>query len=586
MGKMSFIKKGGLFIIAFNIWFGAISQTVHTDEQLTIDSLARIINNPSTDDTLLAKSYVSLSELLFVENVDTVIPMSEKAISIIEKSLQENPSPTIKKSLLISYTSALNNIAYIHDRKGNYNAAIAFYKKSKEIIDITKNGNDLYNYYQNIGWVYEWQGNIIYALELYHKSLKVAEKEGNEKNISGALNNIGLIYLRQKDYATALKYYKKSVKINEKMGNNEEAGTMLDGIGSVYYQQENYTKAIQYYTKAILLHLKNRNKFGLQTSYNNMGAVYDHLKENDKSLEYYLKGIEIQQNGNLQRELANSYVNIASVYFAMGKKVKSRNYAEKGMDLAQKNGAPYLISFAAQTLSTLDAEEGNYKRSLELYQLHVLMRDSIKNDKNLRATTRREAQYNFEKEEAIIKSKLLISNEASKTKTVGIIGISILLLMISIYAYVILKKKQKEQTLNRILAASNEVIELQKVKLEQDVVTLQKGVKTRKQEADSYYFTQSAINVKFEDIVLLESSGNYVLIHTSNKKTPLLERIKMVKLIPNFPSDIFVQAHRSYYVNLNQIVSRPTKYLIKMSNEIDVNVSRSYVDNLGDKFLT
>ena len=59
----------------------------------------------------------------------------------------------------------------------------------------------------------------------------------------------------------------------------------------------------------------------------------------------------------------------------------------------------------------------------------------------------------------------------------------------------------------------------------------------------------------------------------------------MIKLIEDFPNTIFIKTHRSYYVNVNHIISRPSKYLIKMSNEIEITITRTYVNNLGNKFL-
>ncbi len=106
-----------------------------------------------------------------------------------------------------------------------------------------------------------------------------------------------------------------------------------------------------------------------------------------------------------------------------------------------------------------------------------------------------------------------------------------------------------------------------------------------KKESESFYFPQSAIQINFEDIIFLESSDHYVLVHIKERKNPLLERTSMSKLMKAFPETNFVKIHRSFYINIHQIATRPSKYLLTMSNDIEVTISRSYVDNLGNKFL-
>ncbi|MGH1338400.1 MAG: LytTR family transcriptional regulator DNA-binding domain-containing protein [Aureispira sp.] len=100
------------------------------------------------------------------------------------------------------------------------------------------------------------------------------------------------------------------------------------------------------------------------------------------------------------------------------------------------------------------------------------------------------------------------------------------------------------------------------------------------EEQETFYFSQSAIQIAFTDILCLESSNNYVLIHVLTRPTPLLERVKMIKLIEGFPSHLFIKTHRSYYVNKKHIVARPSKYKFELSNGIQLSASRSCVENL------
>lgn len=180
---------------------------------------------------------------------------------------------------------------------------------------------------------------------------------------------------------------------------------------------------------------------------------------------------------------------------------------------------------------------------------------------------------------------LALAKENSKFKSLLLLSVIGLLIALLIYSYIVYKRNKREREYNRTLEASNEVILRQKLSLEMNLDELKKDLEEKQREADSYYFAQSAIQIKFSRIILLESSNNYVLIHVEGRPNPLLERVKMKDLVEHFPSNLFVRIHRSYYINLNHIISRPSKYVVKMSNDIVLNVSRGYVDELGDRFL-
>ena len=89
-----------------------MTQSFSPSEQHQIDSINAIINNSLSHDTALASAYGNLSILLYVSNIDTIIPLCSKSIQIAEKALTKNPSVKVAKSLKNSISDALNNIGY------------------------------------------------------------------------------------------------------------------------------------------------------------------------------------------------------------------------------------------------------------------------------------------------------------------------------------------------------------------------------------------------------------------------------------------------------------------------------------------
>jgi len=64
---------------------------------------------------------------------------------------------------------------------------------------------------------------------------------------------------------------------------------------------------------------------------------------------------------------------------------------------ARDIGSASLISKASNVLSRIWRSKGDFQKSLEMYELHIQMRDSIKNEATQKATIRQQTKYEFEK---------------------------------------------------------------------------------------------------------------------------------------------------------------------------------------------
>ncbi len=84
------------------------------------------------------------------------------------------------------------------------------------------------------------------------------------------------------------------------------------------------------------------------------------------------------------------------------------------------------------------------------------------------------------------------------------------------------------------------------------------------------------IKVKFADILYLKSDGNYVEIHTPDRK--FLLRSKLNELHSKLPVASFVQVHQRYVVDVNRITAMGTNFV--MLDQQKIPVSKSYAHNL------
>jgi DNA-binding LytR/AlgR family response regulator len=80
--------------------------------------------------------------------------------------------------------------------------------------------------------------------------------------------------------------------------------------------------------------------------------------------------------------------------------------------------------------------------------------------------------------------------------------------------------------------------------------------------------------ININEIVYIESEGNYINIFTSGKK--YLSRQNMESVLLDLDSNDFLKIHRSYIINLNKVKKYSSKEVI--INEITLPISKTFYD--------
>ena len=85
--------------------------------------------------------------------------------------------------------------------------------------------------------------------------------------------------------------------------------------------------------------------------------------------------------------------------------------------------------------------------------------------------------------------------------------------------------------------------------------------------------------INVNEIVYIESEGNYITIFTSGKK--YLSRQNMESILLDLDSSDFLRIHRSYIINLNKVKKYSNKEVI--INEITLPISKTFYDVFIEK---
>jgi class 3 adenylate cyclase/Tfp pilus assembly protein PilF len=401
-------------------------------EALNVDSLKQIILK-NTNDSNHVKALEALSEEVYLRFPDSAIANMLAAKAISEKI-------NFNDGIAISY----GWLAYLYEQKGSIEKAQEYYEKSLTLYKRLGNKMQVATCLNNIAAIYKDRGMINEALDYNYKSLAIRKQINDTDGISTSYNNLGLILSSQGKIPEALEYYSKALKNYELNNDLSGISTALQNIAFVYKAQHQYDEALSYFKRALAINQKANDKYGLGYSLNAMGGVFEELNNFDSALYYYDKALKVRTEIADKQGFFYTLKNIGIVNFKIGKTLEAKSDLEKcltgfeelndkwglsivtnklgelyikedlakaeklltqSLQLAKELGYPAEIRNAAANLQLLYRKKSDWKNALLMNDLYVTMRDSIMNDENRKVSIKTQFRYEYEKREALIKSK-------------------------------------------------------------------------------------------------------------------------------------------------------------------------------------
>jgi serine phosphatase RsbU (regulator of sigma subunit)/Tfp pilus assembly protein PilF len=463
--------RGITYILLLLIPFQGISQNYSPEEQHEIDSLNSIINNPNSDDTLLASTYLNLSGILYVSNMDTMIPLCNKVISIAKRNLSKNPSEKIQRRFEATLSGAYNNIGFVHMSEGNIEKALKYLHMSLENIEKLGDKEGLATGLNNIGYIYNNQGNVSKALDYYHKSLILEEELGNTEGVATSLNNIAGIYNDQGDTEKALEYFEKSLVLLTKLKNRKGIASVNNSIGSLIDGNGDTEKALEYFSKAYAIQKEIGNKGGQSDCLNNIGYAFFKQGNVDNALIYYYQSLDLRQEIDDKDGIISSSLRISKALLSREEIARAKKYALQGFKLSQEIGYPRNIKLSAQLLSEIYEKENNKSDALKMLKLFITMNDSIINEDTKTATAKQQAKYEYERQKLIDDSEyeklISIEKKEKEKKQITIYAVIGGLLLVLIFLLFVFNRLNITRKQKNVIESQKEILEFAHSELEE-----------------------------------------------------------------------------------------------------------------------
>jgi len=391
---------------------------------------------------------------------------------------------------------------YIHQNK--YLKPDECLKKSRELL--TKYDDSCYCIVLNFIGDIQWhKGQLDSSLYYYNSSLNKAVAINSKWYIAKAKANAGYILFEKTKYNESLKLFLEAIDIYKTTKETNEVNTTLSYIGQVYYYLGKYTEAKKIFQELAIDYEHKKEYYNASVTYEMLANIVLETDNLQKAESYYKLAIENSNLANNKKrsaevlinygsillesskadngealilsaisylESTSSIINIGTAYNLLANSflnkkdyVKAKKYYEKAISYFSRTDKKHNLVESYQGLSKIYESEKNFEKSLSFYKNFKELSDTINHEmanKDMMELTTKYDVENKEKENQILTAKNELSNKTIKQQKVISYFIIGVLILISGFAFFILKSLKKQRQANAIISKQKQEVESQK----------------------------------------------------------------------------------------------------------------------------
>lgn len=428
--------------------FGALAYQQNPSE----DSITSLISTQNIGGKNRIEALIELARIKKSKNYAEAKIIAEKAVD--EAAVLKVKQLTGKAYMVMAEIEEEHN--NIDSAIAHYNFAIRFFNPQTDKFLLAKSYNER-------GIAYENKGLYTKAYESYIRSLRLFDELNDQKGICNEYLNIGLIHQYKKEFASAERYFNQALLIARRINYRTGQASGLNNLGINFKQQKDFSKAYRYFLQVLTMDMQDGDQANIASSLNNLGTVNSDMGKYALALAYYEKSLSIKKKLGDAVGLANTYNNVGVSLLRLKRVNESEAAFKEALSLCNRYGLHNTVVETYQGLSELESLRKNHKQALEYYLKYDEIRDSIDNSESSLTIRDLEAEYQLDKAQAEIDRQQTEIQNASTSRVLYLVIIS-LLLIISLYFFYSIRHTQKLYT---ILNKRNEELELAKENAEQ-----------------------------------------------------------------------------------------------------------------------
>jgi signal transduction histidine kinase len=565
--------------VIVNLGYGQIKE---------IDSLKKELLKPTLSDTTRIGLYYELGGKYYYRNMDSLKFYSKLALELSELS-DNYLQGKIYNSIGMYYVSQsqMDSARYYLNQAINIGV-----KKSDTTL--------LVRAYANYGVTLRENTDFEESVQLSLKVIDLVEKD--KYILAESQYNLAVDYANATYDSLAIKYFKLAVKSAEESNHEVVISYALSNLLIYSLDKDEMDLTKSYLKKSSELCTKTESPAICLNYYLRLGLYLDELQEFDKAETAYKKALNSAEELNDIYNIMFTYISLGEHFVTTKNPKKAINYLKKFERLYIENPTPDLGIRAYKNFAEAERISGNYKSSNEYLDKYIKINDSLNSENNKTAIANAETKYQSEKKDKeIAEQKLALTESKSKTRTMSILIVS--LLLASILLWFLFQQRQRR--------IQQQLVTIQR---EQEVRTLESLMEGEEKERfriakelhDGVNGDLSAIKFKLssllemnntvikEAVTMIDNSCEQVRAISHNLVPPSLKDFNLIEAVEDYCQNInsihepevhfqhvgdAIDLDKKQEANLFRIVQELVTNSIKHAEAKEINVQLSYLEN-------
>jgi len=504
-----------------------------------IDSLKGELLKSTLNDTTKIKIYMNLSDSYYSHDIDSLGHYADLALKLSE----------LTDSFRLA--SALNDKGRFSLQKANMDSARYYFKKVINIGESKKDTILMANGYANYESTLIDNTDFAEKVELCLKAIRLLEDHKYE--LGESQYNLSVIYANSGYDDLAIDYLKFAIKNAEESNHDLLMSYALGNL--LHYQIKNneFDDAKSSLEKSSALCEKLSSPRICSYYYLRAGTFYDKLKKYNQAESAYNKALIFAKELNDTYDLMHTYISVGDHYILSGNTKEAISNFIEFEKIYQNQSVPDLGVLGYKSWAKAEKMAGNFSNSNNYLEKYIKINDSLNTEKNKTSIANADTKYQSEKKDreiaeqqlALADQKLAITESNSKTRTMTILIVSLLLGSILLWFSFSQRQKRMQQ-------------QLVSIEREQEVRTLESLMEGEEKERlriakelhDGVNGDLSAIKFKLvslletnntvinEAVTMIDNSCEQVRTISHNLVPPSLRDFDLLEAVENYCNDM------------------------------------------------
>lgn len=300
----------------------------------------------------------------------------------------------------------------------------------------------------SLGQAHWKKGEFNEGIEKFMLSLQQQRELGDSAAITMTRFHIATAYSSEGIVDVAMRHFRDLLAYYERHPSPEMTGDICQVMGETHIYDKKYEHALVRLEMALKIGTELDNEARQMAAQKSMGRAYIQLGQTEKALPLLNKTLDYYSTQGSEEDMITSRMYLGQAYLVQGNTDQAAPHLQSALNLAENGADELLLELILLELKALEEARGNYKAALEYYERQVTVFNRRNNEKVISKT--HELKHDFDKEQA--QHEIATLSEEGKMHFTFIIGLSILIVLISISVVMITishrKARRKDQELH------------------------------------------------------------------------------------------------------------------------------------------